>query len=46
MAAGAGSKGEVKYRRVLGPTVFLGPWGYVDQYLARAGRGLGADHRP
>ena len=37
MAAGAGSKGEVKYRRVLGPTVFLGPWGYVDQYSLAPG---------
>ena len=41
-----GSKGEVKYRRVLGPTVFLGPWGYLDQVFARARRGHGADDRP
>jgi len=35
--AGDGSKGEVKYRRVIGPTVFLGPWGYLDQYSLAPG---------
>jgi mannose-6-phosphate isomerase-like protein (cupin superfamily) len=37
MPAGAGSKGEVKYRRVINPSVFLGPWGYLDQYSLAAG---------
>jgi mannose-6-phosphate isomerase-like protein (cupin superfamily) len=37
MAAGPGSKGEVRYRRVLGPTVFRGPWGFVDQYSLAPG---------
>jgi mannose-6-phosphate isomerase-like protein (cupin superfamily) len=32
-----GSKGEVRYRRVIGPTVFLGPWGYLDQYSLAPG---------
>jgi mannose-6-phosphate isomerase-like protein (cupin superfamily) len=33
----AGSRGEVKYRRVISPTVFLGPWGYLDQYSLAPG---------
>jgi mannose-6-phosphate isomerase-like protein (cupin superfamily) len=33
----AGTKGDVKYRRALDPTVFLGPWGYVDHYLLAPG---------
>jgi mannose-6-phosphate isomerase-like protein (cupin superfamily) len=32
-----GVKGDVQYRRVLDPTVFLGPWGYLDQYLVAPG---------
>jgi hypothetical protein len=32
-----GSKGEVRYRRVINQTVFLGPWGYLDQYLLPPG---------
>jgi mannose-6-phosphate isomerase-like protein (cupin superfamily) len=37
MAAGAGGKGEVRYRRVINPTVFLGPWGFLDQYSLAPG---------
>lgn len=32
MAVGAGGKGDIRYRRVINPTVFLGPWGFLDQY--------------
>lgn len=32
-----GSRGEVRYRRVIGPSVFLGPWGYVDQFSLAPG---------
>jgi mannose-6-phosphate isomerase-like protein (cupin superfamily) len=32
-----GAKGEVKYRRALDPTVFLGPWGYFDHYVLGPG---------
>lgn len=35
--AGSGGRGEVKYRRVIGPSVFLGPWGYLDQYSLAPG---------
>jgi mannose-6-phosphate isomerase-like protein (cupin superfamily) len=37
MAVGAGGKGEVRYRRVINPSVFLGPWGFLDQYTLAPG---------
>lgn len=33
----SGGTGEVRYRRVIGPSVFLGPWGYLDQYSLAPG---------
>jgi mannose-6-phosphate isomerase-like protein (cupin superfamily) len=33
----AGVTGEVRYRRVIGPTVFRGPWGFLDQYSLAPG---------
>jgi hypothetical protein len=37
MTPGAGGRGEVRYRRVINPTVFLGPWGFLDQYTLAPG---------
>ena len=37
MNVGAGGKGEVRYRRVINPSVFLGPWGFLDQYTLAPG---------
>lgn len=37
MAPTPGSRGEIRYRRVINQTVFLGPWGYLDQYLLPPG---------
>lgn len=37
MTVGAGGRGEVRYRRVINPTVFLGPWGFLDQYTLAPG---------
>jgi mannose-6-phosphate isomerase-like protein (cupin superfamily) len=36
-----GGKGDVKYRRVLDRSVFLGPWGYVDHYQVPPGASIG-----
>ena len=36
-----GGKGEVKYRRALDRSVFLGPWGYVDHYQVAPGASIG-----
>ena len=41
-SATAGSRGTVKYRRVLDSTVFLGPWGYLDQYELATGSATAA----
>lgn len=37
MAVGTGGTGEVRYRRVINPSVFLGPWGFLDQYTLAPG---------
>jgi mannose-6-phosphate isomerase-like protein (cupin superfamily) len=40
--AATGAEGDVKYRRALAPTVFAGPWAYVDQYLIAPGASTGS----
>ena len=37
MNLGSGGTGEVRYRRVINPSVFLGPWGFLDQYSLAPG---------
>jgi len=36
-----GGKGAVQYRRALGPSVFLGPWAYVDHVVLPPGATVG-----
>ena len=36
-AAGVAAKGTVEYRRALPPSVFLGPWAYVDHIVVAPG---------
>jgi mannose-6-phosphate isomerase-like protein (cupin superfamily) len=41
MADNPGGRGEVRYRRVLGPVIFSTPWTYVDHVVLAPGAALG-----
>ena len=41
-----GGKGTVQYRRALGPSVFLGPWAYVDHLVLPPGAAVGPNTDP
>jgi mannose-6-phosphate isomerase-like protein (cupin superfamily) len=41
-----GGTGTVQYRRALSPSVFLGPWAYVDHVVVPPGASLGPDTNP
>ena len=41
-----GGKGAVQYRRALSPSVFLGPWAYVDHLVVPPGATVGPDTNP
>lgn len=41
-----GGKGTVQYRRALNPSVFLGPWAYVDHVVVPPGASLGPNADP
>jgi mannose-6-phosphate isomerase-like protein (cupin superfamily) len=41
-----GGKGTVQYRRALDPTVFVGPWAYVDHLVIPPGASVGPNADP